>query len=154
MSSIHASGFLLQLAICLLSHRASSSPLHATPQPPPDWAHDVERGHAPFSPKLDLGAYSPNLGNVFIGFNLGCDFEHKVPGDHKSGVMHLAGVFTGRSTASRRADLPGVFSGVVVGGGSAPKVADFVGSALDMQRGFYSQRFRLPGCGGAVVEQR
>jgi|EP01046_Picozoa_sp_COSAG06_P035427 hypothetical protein len=73
-----------------------------------------------YSGQADLGAWIesehrklplyPNFGNGYLGGFLGCFAEDRggegptaVPG-----VVHVAGVFTGKGTSSHRAETPGI----------------------------------------------
>ena len=69
-----------------------------------------------------------------------------------NGVVRVAGVYSGVGTKTQRAALPGVHSVFVTGAGG--KAAEYAGSALDLENATFFNRTRLPGCGGAILEQR
>jgi trehalose/maltose hydrolase-like predicted phosphorylase len=100
----------------------------------------------------------PNVGNGYVGGMLGC-FRQDVGGEGPTataGVLHVAGIFNGASTASKRAEIPGVHSVFVVGANGVFG-AKYAGSAVDFERGVFYNRTQLAQCGGssgAVVEQR
>jgi hypothetical protein len=113
--------------------------------PPGEWLPDIQAASMLYSGLADLGAWIesehrklplyPNFGNGYLGGFLGCFAEDRggegptaVPG-----VIHVAGVFTGKATSSHRAEVPGVFSLYPVSAGGRPVV--FGGSALDLAAG-------------------
>ena len=59
----------------------------------------------------------PNVGNGYVGGTLGC-FQ-QLGGNEgpraTAGIVHVAGVFNGGGTGSKRAEVPGVHSVYVVG---------------------------------------
>ena len=72
-----------------------------------------------FGGRADLGAplpsehrklpLYPNLGNGYLGGVLGC-FQQDRGGEGPTataGVIHIGGVFTGKTTSSHRAEVPG-----------------------------------------------
>ena len=133
--------------------------------PPPEWLPAIEAASMLYSGQADLGALIesehrklplyPNFGNGYFGGFFGC-FAADVGGEGPTavpGVIHVAGVFTGKSTTSHRAESPGVFSVYPVSAGGTPVA--FGGSSLDLAAGVFINRTLLPGCGARVVlEQR
>ena len=83
-----------------------------------------------------------------------------------AGVIHIAGVYNGAGTKSKRAELPGMYSVYPISGSSsgsrkynlsgrgAAQGVQFGGAALDLETGVFFNRSVLPGCGGAILEQR
>lgn len=133
--------------------------------PPQEWLPGIRSASILYSGQADLGAWIesehrtlplyPNFGNGYLGGVLGCFAEDggaegptAVPG-----VIHVAGVFTGKGTSSHRAETPGMFSLYPVSAANSPVA--FAGSALDLATGVFKNRTKLPGCGDeAVLEQR
>ena len=151
-------------------------PAPPTPLPPPaDWQPLINRSAMVYSglAVLDQGLpLYPAVANGYLGMTLGC---FKTDGINEgptatAGVIHVAGVFNGRGTNSRRAELPGLHSVFPTsasssasasasatsssssGGGGVGVV--FAGAALDLEKGVFYNRTRLNGCGGAILEQR
>ena len=133
--------------------------------PPQDWLPAIQAASMLYSGQADLGAWVesehrklplyPNLGNGYLGGMLGC-FAEDDGGEGPTavpGVIHVAGVFTGKGTSSHRAETPGVFSLYPVSAAGSPVA--FAGSSLDLATGVFTNRTKLPGCGAEVVlEQR
>ena len=81
-----------------------------------------------------------------------------------AGVIHIAGVYNGVGTSSKRAELPGMYSVYPISASSREKHnvsvwdgdhgVQFGGAALDLETGVFVNRTVLPGCGGVVLEQR
>lgn len=143
---------------------------------PAEWTDAVDAAQMLYGGTASLGPLSlyPTIANGYVGVTLGC-FPTTCGGardDNRRhsnttlnarsgsgstncvspGVLHIGGVFSGVGTASERAALPGVHSVYVTGAGGAAAV--FAGSALDLENATFINRTRLPGCGGAVLEQR
>jgi len=157
------------------------TPLPRPPSPPPppppavpmpaDWAPGVNAAEMLYGAlaSLDPLPLYPNIGNGYFGGTLGC-FPSTCGGSTGaleqsrarsqeggtncvvSGVLRIAGVYTGAGTRSVRAALPAVHSVFVTRAGGEP--VEFAGSALDMQNATVLNRTKLLGCGGRVLEQR
>jgi hypothetical protein len=154
------------------------------PPPPPmvpipaEWADAVNAAQMLYGGTASLGPLPlyPAIANGYVGVTLGCfpatcggalddsgrrrrstSTHHERSGSGSTncvspGVLRIGGVFGGVGTASERVALPGVHSVYVTSAGGAEVV--FAGSALDLENATFINRTRLPGCGGALLEQR
>eukprot|EP01043_Picozoa_sp_COSAG02_P009183 COSAG02_NODE_307_length_25111_cov_5.306693_23_plen_550_part_00 len=165
-------------------HPAPRPPPPTPPTPPPrppplvpvpaEWAEPVERSEMLFSglAMLQPLPLNANIGNGYVGATVGC-FPQNCGGVLSgrqqvgsvlrsggvncivSGVIHVAGVYSGAGTQSERAALPGVHAvWVEAAGPNGTGPVEFAGSALDLKGARFLNRTRLPACSGATLEQR
>jgi hypothetical protein len=168
-------------AVIVRPNLGKCTPLPRPPSPPPpppppavlmpaDWAPGVHAAEMLYGAlaSLDPLPLYPNIGNGYFGGTLGCfpstcgeatgALEQRARSQEGgtncvvSGVLRIAGVYTGAGTRSVRAALPAVHSVFVTRAGGEP--VEFAGSALDMQNATVLNRTKLLGCGGRVLEQR
>ena len=85
----------------------------------------------------------PAMANGYMGAPLGC-FSTDGGGEGPTataGVVHVAGVFNGKGTNSKRAELPGMYSRYPTSAGGGPVC--FGGAALDLEKGIFYNRTLL-----------